>query len=67
MKISLRRARVAALFPNEVSLLRLISALLAEISEEWETSKIYLNMTNLTQPSVNMLANFTEKTCSVGG
>ena len=32
------------LFPNESSLLRLISALLCEISEEWLTGKIYLNM-----------------------
>lgn len=47
-----RRTRVAALFPNEASLLRLISALLCEISDEWECSKVYLNMQNLTQPSV---------------
>ena len=39
-----RRTRVASLFPNEASLLRLISALLCEISEEWLTAKIYLNM-----------------------
>jgi len=39
-----RRARVATLFPNEESLLRLVSAVLAEISEEWETGKVYLNM-----------------------
>lgn len=47
-----RRTRVAALFPNEASLLRLISALLCEISDEWECSKVYLNMQNPTQPSV---------------
>jgi len=39
-----RRTRVATLFPNEASLLRLVSALLVEISEEWETGKIYINM-----------------------
>jgi len=39
-----RRTRVARVFPNEASLLRLVSALLAEITEEWETGKIYLNM-----------------------
>lgn len=39
-----RRTRVASLFPNEASLLRLISALLCEISEEWLAGKIYLNM-----------------------
>ena len=44
-----RRTRVAPLFPNEASLLRLVTALLCEISNEWATSKIYLNM-NLTDP-----------------
>jgi len=39
-----RRTRVASLFPNESSLLRLVSALLSEISNEWLTGKIYLNM-----------------------
>ena len=39
-----RRTRVAGLFPNEASLLRLVSAILAETSDEWETGKIYLNM-----------------------
>ncbi|MFA7175553.1 MAG: IS256 family transposase, partial [Kiritimatiellia bacterium] len=38
-----RRTRVAGLFPNESSLLRLVSAVLSEISEEWETGKIYLS------------------------
>mgnify|MGYP001385016664 FL=1 len=44
-----RRTRVASLFPNEASLLRLVTALLCEISNEWATSKVYLNM-NLTDP-----------------
>jgi transposase-like protein len=39
-----RRTRVARVFPNETYLLRLITALLCETSEEWETGKIYLNM-----------------------
>ena len=39
-----RRTRVATLFPNEASLLRLVTAILMEVSEEWETTKIYLNM-----------------------
>ena len=39
-----RRTRVATLFPNEASLLRLVSAVLAEITEEWETGKVYLSM-----------------------
>lgn len=38
----LRRTRVATLFPNEASLLRLVSAILVEISEDWETGKRYL-------------------------
>lgn len=37
-----RRTRVATLFPNEKSLLRLVSALLMEISEEWETGRVYI-------------------------
>ena len=37
-----RRTRVATLFPNEASLLRLVSAVLIETREEWETGKIYL-------------------------
>jgi len=39
-----RRTRVTALFPNEASLLRLASAVLMEISEEWETGRCYLDM-----------------------
>jgi putative transposase len=42
-----RRTRVATLFPNEAALLRLVSAILMEISEEWEAEKTYSTMTNL--------------------
>lgn len=45
-----RRTRVAALFPNEASLLRLTTALLCEQSDEWSTGKIYLNMTPAEPP-----------------
>jgi len=38
-----RRTRVAAIFPNPESCLRLVSAILMEIFEAWETSKTYLN------------------------
>lgn len=38
------RTRVATLFPNEASLLRLASAVLSEISDDWETERAYLNM-----------------------
>ena len=47
-----RRTRVARVFPNENSLLRLITALLIETSDEWETGNIYLNMQCQTPPSV---------------
>ena len=39
-----RRTRVATLFPHEASLLRLVSAVLMEISEDWEVDKVYLSM-----------------------
>jgi transposase-like protein len=45
-----RRTRVAALFPNEASLLRLTTALLCEQSDEWSTGKIYLNMNPAEPP-----------------
>jgi len=37
-----RRTRVATLFPNEASCLRLVSAVLMETSDEWEAGKAYL-------------------------
>ncbi|MCX5673071.1 MAG: transposase [Planctomycetota bacterium] len=40
-----RRTRVATLFPNEASLLRLVAAVLVEITEDRETGKVYLDMT----------------------
>ena len=39
-----RRTRVASIFPNAASCLRLVSALLAECDEEWMTAKIYLTI-----------------------
>ena len=45
-----RRTRVVRIFPNPPSLLRLVSALLVDISEHWETSALpYLPM-NLPPP-----------------
>ncbi len=38
-----RRTRVASIFPNPDSCLRLVSALLAELDDEWMTGKVYLN------------------------
>ena len=46
-----RRTRVATLFPNEASLLRLVSAILSETSDDWETGKIYLTMPNNEAPN----------------
>lgn len=39
-----RRTRVVGLFPNEASLLRLVTALALEVSEDWESGRIYLSM-----------------------
>jgi len=39
-----RRTRVASLFPNSDALLRLATAVVMEISEDWETGKIYINL-----------------------
>jgi putative transposase len=40
-----RRTRVATLFPNTGSCERLVSAVLIEISDEWEVGPTYLSMT----------------------
>jgi putative transposase len=37
-----RRTRVASLFPNEASCLRLVTAVLQEIHEEWTVGRVYL-------------------------
>lgn len=39
-----RRTRVAGIFPNEAACLRLVSAVLMEISDEWEAGRIYLSL-----------------------
>jgi len=43
-----RRARVVSIFPNPVSYLRLVSAVLAEISEEWLTGRTYITFEGAT-------------------
>jgi putative transposase len=40
-----RRTRVVSIFPNEAACLRLISAIMMEIDEEWQTGRIYVTMT----------------------
>lgn len=39
-----RRTRVVRIFPNHAACLRLVTALAAEISEEWESGRRYLDM-----------------------
>lgn len=41
-----RRTRVATIFPNEASLLRLATAVLMETDEEWQAQKRYLPRSN---------------------
>ena len=43
-----RRARVVSIFPNKRSCLRLVSAILSEISEEWLTGRTYINFEGST-------------------
>ena len=43
-----RRARVVSIFPNQASCLRLVSAVLNEISEEWLTGRMYLSFEGLS-------------------
>lgn len=42
-----RRSRVATLFPNEASCLRLVTAVVMEISDECQTGRTYLRLDNL--------------------
>lgn len=42
-----RRTRVARLFPNEESLLRLVTAVLMEKSDDWQTDKRYITLQSL--------------------
>jgi transposase-like protein len=50
-----RRTRVATLFPNPASCLRLVSAMLAEQDEEWMTAKSYLTMTGWPASAKNLM------------
>lgn len=45
-----RSARVPSIFPSETSLLRLVTALLCEQSDEWASSKVYLSMNSSVPP-----------------
>ena len=41
-----KRTKVVSIFPNSVSCLRLVTAIVMEISEEWLAGKAYLTMNN---------------------
>ena len=61
-----RRTRVVGIFPHEASALRLISAVLAEIHEEWLTGRQYLNLAGWEKTSgailsLQALKKITEK------
>lgn len=47
-----RRTRVAVLFPNEASALRLVTGVIIEIHEEWVTGNQYLDMSPLLKPDL---------------
>jgi len=47
-----RRTRVAVMFPNPASALRLVTSVLTEIYEEWVTNREYLDMELLKEPRV---------------
>ena len=51
-----RRTRVATLFPNADSALRLVTGVLIEIHEEWITGKTYLDMSIEEELSKNVTA-----------
>jgi len=42
------RTKLVGAFPNKQSLLRLASAILSEISDDWETGKKYLDINRLS-------------------
>ena len=42
-----RRTREIRNFPNEASCLRLVSAILMEVSEDWETGRSYLSFNSI--------------------
>lgn len=45
-----RRTAVVSIFPNETACLRLISAVLMEYDEEWQTGRVYLTFENDEPP-----------------
>lgn len=47
-----RRTRIAVLFPNPASALRLVTGVIMEIHEEWVTGRQYLDMSSLLNPDL---------------
>ena len=56
-----RRTRVAVLFPNAQSALRLVTGVLIEIHEEWMTGKMYLDMSLSKDESRDMALKTEER------
>lgn len=50
-----RRTKVVSIFPNEAALLRLSSAVLMEIDEQWQTGRVYLTFETQGSPSQSWL------------
>jgi putative transposase len=48
-----RRTRVVRIFPNRASCLRLVTAKAAEISDDWESGRRYLTMTDYDDQEVS--------------
>lgn len=48
-----RRTRVAVIFPNKESALRLVTGVIIEVHEDWITGKKYLDMTSLIKQEDN--------------
>jgi len=59
-----RRTRVATLFPNEASLLRLVTAVLVELSDEWETGKINISSSKKNTSETDLM-NLQKRCCFI--
>jgi transposase-like protein len=46
-----RRTKVVSIFPNEAACLRLVSAVLIEVDEEWQSDRVYLSFDAADSPS----------------
>jgi transposase-like protein len=57
-----RRTRVVSLFPNPASLERLVTAVLMEIDEDWQSAARYLPM---TYTRFSRGANLQKKGCTI--